>query len=112
MERSNEERQTDLNPHRAEERARATALQAARLRERQVPLTGDETSEEIADMATAIERFEAAVMAVGGDSMTNAPDSRDPDDEALVLPRRREGEDPRAYAARVNQYAERLRRQD
>jgi hypothetical protein len=110
MERSNEERETELNPHRADDRERATELQAARLRGRQVPLTGRETSDDIVEMTTAVERFEAAVMALGGDSMTNAPDSHDPDDEALVLPRRRDGEDARDYAERVTAAADRLGR--
>ena len=109
MERPDEERQSELNPHRTDDRERATELIAARLRERRVALTGDENSEEVVNMMTAVERFEAAVAALGGDSMTNAPDSHDPDNEAFVLPPRRDGEPAGAYADRVTRAAERLR---
>ena len=110
MERPNEERENELNPHRADDRERATEQLAARLRGRQVPLNGDESSDDIVAMATAVENFEAAVMAVGGDSMTNAPDSHDPDDESLVLPHRRDDESPQAYVGRVSAAAEKVRR--
>jgi hypothetical protein len=55
-----------------------------------------------------VERFELAVSAVGGDRMTNAPDSTDPDDRRLVLPERNEGEGAAAYAERVDVQAARI----
>ncbi|MGG6138975.1 hypothetical protein ACQV2E_24470, partial [Pantoea allii] len=58
----------------------------------------------------AVERFEQAVSALGADRMTNAPDSNDPDDARLVLPRRNDDEALGAYADRVSAAAARLMR--
>ncbi len=44
----------------------------------------------------------------GGDSMTNAPDSRRPDNRAFVLPRRSADESLEAYTQRVNDAADAL----
>jgi hypothetical protein len=81
---------------------------ASRLRDREIALTGDESSDQLADLLTAVERFENAVARLGGDSMTNAPDSNDPDTEAFVLPRRRGDESVAEYTRRVTTAAERL----
>ena len=77
---------------------------------RDVQLAGDESPEQLANLVTAVERFERAVAARGGDSMTNAPDSADPDDETLVLPRRRGDERIGDYIARVAQATARITR--
>src|SRR5919204_1620444 len=78
-----------LNPHRAEEQARAREHTFNLLAERGVRLTGDESDEELADLWSAVERFESLVEARGGDTMTNAPGSLDPDRPEFVLPERR-----------------------
>lgn len=93
-----------------EERDRVSVEIAGRLREREVDLDGRETSDELADMLTAVERFENAVSALGGDSMTNAPDSSTPDRQDFVVPARRANEAPEAYVTRVTDAAVRLRR--
>ena len=44
----------------------------------------------------------------GGDTLTNAPDSAEPDNPAFVLPERREQEAVAAYVRRILSAAERL----
>jgi hypothetical protein len=94
---------------RADERERAAETIEGQLTGRDVRLLGDETPEELADMLTAVQTFESTVAALGGDSMTNAPDSRYPDDRRLVLPQRADDETARAYIRRVTAAAEQLR---
>ena len=103
-----EAQQQALNPHRDEDRAHAADMAYSQLRQRSVHVTGDEPAEELAQLLEAVERFELAVSSVGGDRMTNAPDSTDPDDRSLVLPPRDEGEGAGAYAERVDAAAARI----
>jgi transposase len=103
-----EQRDYDLNPHRREDRERASDIARSRLRDHEVPLSGQESSDELADILAAVEGFEAAVARRGGDSFTNAPDSDDPDDAAFVLPKRKAAEGAEAYARRVRNAARRL----
>ena len=103
-----EERQHDLNPHRDEDREHAADMAYSQLRQRGVEVTGDEPIGELASLLEAVERFESAVSALGGDRMTNAPDSAQPDDPRLVLPRRKDGERVGAYAERVSVAADEL----
>jgi hypothetical protein len=111
-EESFEEQQEDLDPHRREERD-ATALElAGRIRQRGVLLTGRETSGQLDDLMTAIDRFEAAVVARGGDLFVNTPSSDQPENADFVVPVRIPGEDAEAYAARNNAAAERLEKAD
>jgi hypothetical protein len=105
-----EAREHELNPHRDEEQAHAADMAYAQLRQRSVNVTGDEPAEELARLLEAVERFELAVSAVGGDRMTNQLDSTDPDDRSLVLPERNKGEGAAAYAERVSVAAERIMR--
>ncbi|HEX9129250.1 MAG TPA: hypothetical protein VF850_08820 [Gemmatimonadaceae bacterium] len=107
-EESFEEQQETLDPHRREERAGATLELAGRLRQRGVLLTGRETSGQLDDLMTAIDRFEAAVIARGGDLFVNTPSSNPPENPDFVIPFRVPGEDSEAYAARINGAAERL----
>jgi len=100
----------ELDRVQARDEARAAETIRGQLLERRVLLDGDESPEQLADLLTVVQRFEAAVAAVGGDSMNNAPDSRHPDDRRLVLPARRDDESAVRYAARVKSAAERLRR--
>ena len=48
-----------------------------------------------------MDRFESVVEARGGDTMTNAPDSREPDNPAFVLPERRARESAGDYTRRI-----------
>ena len=107
-----EEQQETLDPHRREERDGAALELAGRIRQKGVLLTGVETSAQLDDLLTAIDRFEAAVIARGGDLMVNTPTSRPPEDPQFVIPRREPNESVEAYAARIQQGAERLERAD
>jgi hypothetical protein len=99
-----------LNPHRREEQSRAREHTADILARRGVLLTGDESDEELADLWSAVERFETMVEARGGDTMTNAPTSAEPDNPAFVLPERRAREKARDYTARILEAAAGLTR--
>ena len=107
-----EEQQEDLDPHRREERDSASLELTGRIMQKGVLLTGRETSAQLDDVMTAIERFEAAVVARGGDLMINTPTSDPPENPDFVIPRRVPGEDAEAYAARINDAATRLERAD
>jgi hypothetical protein len=111
-EESYEEQQEDLDPHRREERDGAALELSGRLRQKGVLLTGRETSGQLDDIVTAVERFEAAVVARGGDLFVNTPFSDQPEDPEFVLPLRVPGEDPEVYAARINEAAARLEKVD
>jgi hypothetical protein len=76
---------------------------AARLRERGIALTGAEESDALADLLSAVERFEAAVEAHGGDLMVDDLKSSRPDDPHFVVPRRARGEPIRGYVRRIDE---------
>jgi hypothetical protein len=98
-----------LNPHRAEEQARAREHTFNLLADRGVRLTGDETDEELADLWSAVERFESLVEARGGDTIINAPDSSELDRLEFVLPERRVREPATEYTRRIAEAANHLR---
>ena len=99
-----------LNPHRAEDQERAREHNQDILLQRGVQLSGEETNEELADLWSAVDRFESLVEARGGDTMVNAPDSSEPENPLMVLPERKARESARAYAQRIHQAADRLTR--
>ena len=103
-----EEQQEDLDPHRREERDSAALELGGRIRQKGVLLTGRETTSQLDDLMTAIDRFEAAVIARGGDLFVNTPSSDPPENPDFVIPRRVPGEDSEPYAARINEAANRL----
>ena len=94
----------------AEQRAAAVAEVAARLRSRGIAVTGAEGPEELADLLSAVERFEAAVEAHGGDLMVDDLKSSRPDDRHFVVPRRAHGEAVRKYIGRIDEATAQLRR--
>jgi hypothetical protein len=97
-----------LNPHRGEEQSRAREHAADILARRGILLTGDETDDELAELWSAVDRFESVVEARGGDTLTNAPDSAEPDNPAFVLPERRARESAGDYTRRILQAAAEL----
>jgi hypothetical protein len=97
-----------LNPHRAEELERAQQHAADVLARRGVLLAGNESSEELATLWSAVDRFESMVEARGGDTMTNAPDSSQPDNPAFVLPERKARESAGDYSQRIMDAADQL----
>lgn len=104
-----EEHQNDLDPHRAEERTAAAAEVGARLRARGIAVTGAERTEDLVDLLSAVERFEAAVEAHGGDLMVDDLKSVQPDDRHFVVPRRTSDETIRAYIGRIEEARLQLR---
>ena len=47
---------------------------------------------QLADLLSAVDEFERAVIAAGGDLMMNSPMSADPEDTRFVIPARRADE--------------------
>ena len=94
----------------AEERAAAVAEVAARLRSRGIAVTGAERPEELADLLSAVERFEATVEAHGGDLMVDDLKSDQPDDRHFVVPRRAHAEPVRTYIGRIDEATAQLHR--
>ena len=93
-----------------EARKTAAAEVTDRLRRRGIALTESEKPEELADLLSAVERFEDAVEAHGGDLMVDDLKSAQPDDRHFVLPRRGDGEAVRAYITRIDEATAKLRR--
>jgi hypothetical protein len=100
----------ELDPHRAELVAAANMEVAGRLGNRGIAVTGRERSEELADLLSAVERFEGVVEARGGDLMVDDLTSSEPDDPHFVLPARGKGETLRDYIDRIDAAATRLAR--
>jgi hypothetical protein len=96
----------------AAEQSRAREHNLDVLGQRGVLLLGDETDDELADLWSAVDRFESVVESRGGDTLTNAPDSSEPDNPAFVLPERAARESVAEYVGRINQAAEQLTRFD
>src|ERR671928_1943845 len=103
-----EDSRRDLDPARAAERERVSVIVAATLHARGVKLTGSESSDQLADILSAVERFEAAVSALGGDRMVNDWNSDQPENELFVLPARAADESPGRYVDRLTLAAEHL----
>lgn len=104
-----EEIENDLNAHRAEERTAVAAETTDRLRARGIALTGAEGAEDLVDLLSAVERFEAAVEAHGGDLMVDDLKSAQPDDPHFVMPGRTSGETIRVYIGRMEEARLQLR---
>jgi len=85
-----------------EARTAAAAEVTARLRSRGITVTGAEDPEDLVNLLSAVERFEAAVEARGGDLMVDDLKSVQPDDRHFVMPRRSRGEGIRAYINRID----------
>jgi hypothetical protein len=100
----------DLNPHRGEEQARAREHAAEVLAARGVLLFGTESDDELADLWSAVDQFESMVEIRGGDTLTNAPDSAEPDNPVFVLPERKARESASAYTRRILEAAANLTR--
>ena len=104
-----EREQRDLNPNRVEEERRARREAEYRLRERGIEVRPEDSDEEVADLLDAVEAFEAAVSARGGDLFVDRIGSAEPEDPAFVPPVRQPGESAAKYRRRIIAGAERLR---
>lgn len=80
---------------------RVSAQVASQLGQRGVDVHDRDTPAERADILTAVEGFEHAVRARGGDSFVNSPRSSDPERREFVLPRRGADQSVEDYIARV-----------
>ena len=92
--------------------ARADATIVGMLATRGITVDASAAGGDLAFLLDAVELFEEAVARAGGDSMTNALDSSEPDDPRFVLPTRRDAESVREYALRLRAAASRLSRAD
>ena len=90
-----------LDPHREEERESAAMELSGRLAQKGVEINSDEDPAQLADLLSAVEEFESAVEAAGGDLMVNSPESTDPQSSSFVIPLRR-GDEP------ISRYRERI----
>ena len=104
-----EREQRDLNPNRVEEERHARQEAEYRLSERGIRVDRADSDEEVADLLEAIERFEAAVEAKGGDLFVNRIRSSEPEDPAFVPPERLEGESAADYRRRIETATDALR---
>ena len=85
------------------EAERAAAAEVAdRLRQRGIDVVGSDRPEDLVDLLSAVERFETAVKAHGGDLMVDDLKSSEPDDRHFVVPRREEREPLRTYVRRID----------
>lgn len=82
----------------------------SRAAQKGVELDGTEAADELDDLLTVIDRFEAAVEEKGGDLMVNQPQSSPPENPGFVLPRRQRGEHVVSYTERVEGAAEAVER--
>ena len=105
-----EKEQRELDPHRAEEQRLARQEAEARLHPRGIVVFEEDKDEDVADLLDAIERFESAVEARGGDLFVNRIGSPQPEAPEFVPPIRRDGESVGDYRLRVSRATDRLRR--
>ena len=92
---------------------RASELIAARLRALGISLTGIERPDDLVGIEEAVERFEEAVEAHGGDLMVDEGPhgaASEPDDRHFVLPLRSEHEPVKKYLERIADATDLVRR--
>ena len=97
-----------LDPHRREERVNAAVEITARLQQKGIDAGSDEDPSLLADLLSAVERFETAVSNRGGDLLVNSPTSTDPQNPEFVVPLRVADETFEGYVRRVNEAADAL----
>ena len=105
---SSEQRSEMLDPHRREERTSAATEITGRLFQKGINVSSDEDPASLADLLSAVEKFETAVEARGGDLMVNSPSSTDPENPDFVVPARNANENIEGYIRRVNDAADSL----
>jgi len=105
---SSEQRSEMLDPHRREERHSAGVEIAGRLLQKGVDVNEDEDPGLLADLLSAVEKFETAVEARGGDLFVNTPSSADPQNPEFVIPARKADENVEGYIRRINEAADNL----
>jgi len=104
-----ESHERELDRHRATEQRDALAEALDRLDMRGVDAS-DGSSDAVVDLLEAVEAFERAVIAAGGDLMLDTPPSTQPDNQRFVLPRRTGDESVLDFTKRIRAAAARLRK--
>ena len=107
-----ESRNEMLDPHRREERRAAVIELTGRLAQKGIEMSADEDPAALADLLSAVEEFEVAVIGAGGDLMINSPESSDPQDQRFVVPPRERGESIADYRERIVAATEALERSE
>jgi len=97
-----------LDPHRREEIAGAATEISGRLLQKGIDVSADEDPALLADLLSAVDRFEGAVINRGGDLMVNSPTSTDPQNPEYVIPTRNADDDIQSYIERINEAASRV----
>lgn len=105
---SSEQRSEMLDPHRREERKGAATEITGRLLQKGVDVSDTEDPAVLADLLSAVERFESAVQKRGGDLMINSPESTDPQNPDFVVPSKKNSEALEAYIRRIDEATARL----
>jgi len=103
-----EAHERELDRHRASEQRSAVTEALDRLEMRGIDAS-DGSTETVVDLLEAVEAFERAVIARGGDLMLDTPPSTQPDNPLFVLPRRSGDESVLEFTKRVRAAADRLR---
>jgi hypothetical protein len=103
-----EARERELDRHRASEQRDALNEALDRLETRGLDAS-DGSLEAVVDLLEAVEAFERAVIAAGGDLMIDTPPSTQPDDRRFVLPRRSGDESISDFTKRVRAATSRLK---
>ena len=102
---SSEQRSEMLDPHRREDRKDAATEITGRLLQKGIEVSDSEDPSLLADLLSAVERFEAAVESRGGDLMVNSPTSTDPQNPDFVVPARNADEALDGYIRRIDSAA-------
>ena len=105
---ADEAHERELDRHRASEQRDALAEAIDRLDMRGVDAS-DGSLETVVELLEAVEAFERAVIAAGGDLMLDTPPSTQPDNPRFVLPRRSGDESLLEFTKRVRAATSRLR---
>lgn len=105
---TSEQRSEMLDPHRREERSGAATEITGRLLQKGIEVSDTEDPSTLADLLSAVERFESAVEKQGGDLMVNTPTSTDPQNPDFVVPSRKADETLEAYMGRIDAATEAL----
>ena len=103
-----ESHERELDRHRASEQRDALNEALDRLEMRGVDAS-DGSTDTVVELLEAVEAFERAVIARGGDLMLDTPPSTQPDNPLFVLPRRSGDESLLEFTKRVRAATDRLR---
>lgn len=111
---TNPDQDLPLDAVKMNELERVTQSTVGRLSALGIDLDGTETPAQIAHIADAVESFEDAVEAAGGDLMVDEPPAGsggEPDDPDFVLPRRAADETVAAYISRLEAATARIEKE-